>query len=152
MSSGSTATSARKSIREVRGRPEGAVLNFVAAVAGGYRSAAEGCFTRDACLLTPDGTLVHGRADIGAIIEQLTVARTEIDVGQLLYLTAGQVAFVTGSWSIATGASEGSRLVRTCEPVLVLHRAEFEWKIAIFGPWGIHGKNRFETPLTTQVR
>jgi ketosteroid isomerase-like protein len=113
----------------------GSVHLFVAAVARGDRRGAAACFTRDGCLITPDGTAVHGRPDVGAIVAQLIARRTEIAVEQLTLREAGDVALVAGRFTMRFDGPEGLRLVQPCAPVITLRRVEESWKIAILAPW-----------------
>jgi len=112
-----------------------ALYSFNAAVSAGDVSAAAACFTRDGCLITPDGTAVHGRSEIGAILAQMVARRTEIEAEQVVARTAGEVALASGRLTMRSDGPEGARLVQSCSPILALRRMEGTWKIAILAPW-----------------
>lgn len=115
---------------------ERAVLAFAAEVGRGRPAAAAAWFTRDGCLITPDGTAVNGRDEVRALLEQLVARRTEIEVGQMAVRTAGDIAQAVGRWTIASDAAEGRRFVQPCDSLVVLHRIEADWRLAIVAPWG----------------
>jgi len=112
-----------------------ALYAFNAALSEGDLALAAACFTREGCLITPDGTAVHGRADIAAILAQMIARRTEIEAEQLVVRTAGDVALASGRLTMRSDGPEGARLVQSCTPTLAMHRIEGEWKIAILSPW-----------------
>ena len=114
---------------------EGALHAFVAAISAGNIGAAAACFTREGCMITPDGTAVHGRADIAAILAQMIARRTEIEVEQLVVRRADDIALATGRLALHSDGPDGIRILQTCGPTLALHRVEGSWKIAILAPW-----------------
>ena len=57
-------------------RPDNALASFTAALSGGDLHGAAACFTRQGCLITPDGTAVRGRSDIAGVLAQLIASRT----------------------------------------------------------------------------
>jgi uncharacterized protein (TIGR02246 family) len=113
-----------------------ALYAFNAALSEGDLSAAAACFTREGCLVTPDGTAVHGRSDIAAILAQMIAQRTEIEVEQLAVRTAGDVALAGGNLTMRSDGPEGRRLEQRCSPTIAIRRVEESWKIAILAPWG----------------
>ena len=117
---------------------ENALYAFVSALSGGKLSAAAACFTREGCMVTPDGTAVHGRSEIAAILAQLIARRTEIEVAQLVLRRAGDVALATGRLTLRSDGPEGARIEQSCDPTLALRRVEGAWKIAILAPWAAH--------------
>lgn len=116
--------------------PQGAVHAFASALASGRPTAAAACFTRDSCLITADGTSVHGRDRIAKLLEQLIARRTVIEVDLLAINQAGDVARAKGQWSLTFDGPEGSRFVQTCNPTVVLQRIEYSWRLAILALWG----------------
>jgi uncharacterized protein (TIGR02246 family) len=102
---------------------------------------AAACFTREGCLITPDGTAVHGRDDIAAILAQLIARRTEIEVERLAVRLAGDVAIATGHLKMRSDAAEGRRIVQACKPTIALRRIEGAWKVAILAPWAVHERD-----------
>lgn len=117
---------------ETPARAEGALHSFVAALGSADLGAATACFTREGCMITPDGTAVHGRAGIGPLLAQLIARETEIEIEQLAIHTARDVALATGRLAIR---SDGGRLVQSCGPTVALQRVEGTWKIAVLAPW-----------------
>jgi uncharacterized protein (TIGR02246 family) len=113
-----------------------ALHGFVAAVSAGELPAAAARFTREGCLITPDGTSVYGRANIAGVLAQLTARHTQIKVEQLVVRGAGDVAFVFGRLTMLSDGPNGSRFAQGCDLNLVLSRVEGKWKIAILAPWG----------------
>ena len=108
---------------------------FIAALSAGDVRAATACFTREACLITPDGTAIHGRSEIAGILDQLRARRTEISVEQLVVREAGDVALADGRLTIRSDGPEGARITQSCDPAAALHRVEGTWKIAVLDPW-----------------
>lgn len=115
---------------------------FIAALSAGDVRAATACFTREACLVTPDGTAIHGRSDIAGILDQLRARRTEISVEQLVVREAGDVALAGGRLTMRSDGAEGTRIAQTCDPTAALHRVEGTWKIAVLDPWASNFVNR----------
>jgi uncharacterized protein (TIGR02246 family) len=114
---------------------ETALYALVAALGKGDLPAAAACFTREGCMVTPDGTSVHGREQISALLAQLIARRTEIEVQQLVVRRAGDVALASGRLTLRSDATEGTRIAQPCDPTLALHRVEGRWKIAVLAPW-----------------
>ena len=108
---------------------------FIASLSAGDVRSATACFTREACLITPDGTAIHGRSEIAGILDQLRARRTEISVEQLVVREAGDVALAGGRLKIRSDGPEGARIEQSCDPSAALHRVEGVWKIAILDPW-----------------
>jgi len=120
---------------------ENALYAFIAAVSARDAVTAAACFTREGCLITPDGTAVHGRADIAGILAQLIARRTEIEVERLAVRRAGDVALATGHLKMRSDAAEGTRIAQACDPTIALRRVEGTWKIAILAPWAFHERH-----------
>lgn len=93
------------------------------------------CFARDGCLITPDGTAVHGREAIAGILAQLIAARVEVSIDVAAMLEAGDVALAHQRWRIRSGGS-GAVFETSARPTLVLRRLESRWKLAVAAPWG----------------
>ena len=112
------------------------VLYGLGAVIGtGNLAAGAAIFTKDGCLITPDGTAVHGRGDIAEILAQMIAHRTEIEFDQLAIQHAGDVALVAGRMRIRSAGLESRPITQLCEPTAVLHRVEGRWKVAILDLW-----------------
>lgn len=117
-------------------QPVDALHDLLTALSAGKLSSAAACFTREGCLITPDGTAVHGRSNISGVLAQLIARRTEIEVEQVVVRGAGDVAFASGRLTMDSDGPDGTRFVQSCDLNLVLHRVEAEWRIAILAPWG----------------
>jgi ketosteroid isomerase-like protein len=115
--------------------PHDVCRRFATAISRGRLDAAIACFSRDACLVTPDGTAVHGREAIAGVLAQLIDARAEVSMDVAAVLTAGDVALAHEHWRISSGGS-GAEFVRSTRPTLVLRRLESRWKLAVAAPWG----------------
>jgi ketosteroid isomerase-like protein len=109
-------------------------------IGSGNLDAATRCFTRDACLLTPDATAIHDREHIRPLLAQLIARRIRIEVEQSSVLIAGDVAFVRERWQVSAHGAAGSSLYEHyCDPSLVLKRIEDSWKVSIAALWGWAG-------------
>jgi ketosteroid isomerase-like protein len=115
--------------------PATATSAFCRAVNEGDLDAARGCFTRDACLVTPDRTAVRGRDEIGAILAQLIAAGAQVSIQVSAVLSGGDVALANQRWRIRSG-SPAAAFERDSASTLVLRRVESRWKLAIAAPWG----------------
>lgn len=116
-------------------RPQ-ACFAFVHALNSGDLSRATACFSRDACLITPDATAIYGRDRIRPVLAQLIARRTEIAVESSTVLTAGDVALAHERWEVRSNGVEGSRLEQVFNSMLTMRRIEERWKLAIVAPWG----------------
>jgi uncharacterized protein (TIGR02246 family) len=115
---------------------DNALYSFAAALSGGDLHGAALCFTREGCLITPDGTMVHGRVDIAAVLAQLIARRTEIEIDRVVVRRAGDVALVVGRVTMRSDGPEGTRFTQSCDATMVIHRVEGTWKLAVIAPWG----------------
>ena len=116
--------------------PRESTRAFAAAISRGDLDAAAHCFTKDACLLTPDATAVRGREEIRPILHQLIVAGSRIEVQESSIVLAGEVALGSERWVVTSAATEGTLFTRTLTPTLVLRQVESVWKLAVAAPWG----------------
>jgi uncharacterized protein (TIGR02246 family) len=119
-------------------KPENALTSFTAALSGADLGGAAACFTREGCLITPDGTAVHGRAGIAGVLAQLIASRTEIEIDRVVVRRAGDVALASGHVTMRSDGPEGTRFVQACDPMMVIHRVDGAWKLAVIAPWGSH--------------
>jgi uncharacterized protein (TIGR02246 family) len=117
--------------------PLAAVDAFSAALNRGDRGAAAACFTREACLITPDGTAINGRVEIEAILAQLVARGTRIEAEQLVLQTAGDVALASGRLTMSSPGPGEQSLSQSLTSALAMRRVEGLWKIAIFSPWAL---------------
>ena len=117
-------------------KPDNALSSFTAALSGGDLQGAAACFTREGCLITPDGTAVHGREDIAGVLSQLIASRTEIEIERVVVRRAGDVALASGHVTMRSDGPEGTRFAQACDPTMVIQRVEGTWKLAVIAPWG----------------
>jgi ketosteroid isomerase-like protein len=94
------------------------------------------CLTRDACLLTPDATAVHGREAVRRVLAQLIAADVRIEVECSRVLVAGDTALLRERWRVASNSVDGTRVTGLLSPALTLQRIEGAWKVAILVLWG----------------
>lgn len=109
--------------------------DLASSLSAGDLGRAAACFARDGCLITPDGTAIHGRDRIRSVLAQMVIRRTEVEVDLSSSISAGEVMLVRERWRVRAG--EGSaRFEQTLQPTLVLRQVEDAWKLAIAAPWG----------------
>ena len=109
---------------------------LAASISRGDLDAAAHCFTKDACLLTPDATAVRGREEIKPILHQLIVAGSQIEVQESSVVLAGEVALGSERWLLTSSGSEGEPFSRALTPTMVMRQIEGVWKVAVAMPWG----------------
>lgn len=118
------------------GAPAGACLALADALSAGDLRTATAVFIRDACLITPDATAVHGRQGIVAVLAQLIASRSRIAAEPLGMLSAADVTLVRQRWTIRSQRPDGIPFARVSEATFVLRRIEGDWKLALAAPWG----------------
>ncbi|HYH53464.1 MAG TPA: DUF4440 domain-containing protein [Solirubrobacterales bacterium] len=116
--------------------PQDTTRAFADSISRGDLNAATNCFTKDACLLTPDATAIRGREEIKPILHQLIVSGSRIEVQESSIIRAGEVALGTERWAVTSTGSEGAPFTRTLSPTLVMRELEGVWKLAVAMPWG----------------
>lgn len=116
--------------------PRESTRALAASISRGDLDAAAHCFTKDACLITPDSTAVRGREEIKPILHQLIVAGSQIEVQESSIVIAGEVALGTERWQVTSAGSEGTPFTRALTPTMVLRQLEGAWKLAVAMPWG----------------
>lgn len=82
-----------------------------------------------------NGTAVHGRDDIRAILAQLIAAHTEIEISQLVLRRSGPIALAEADWTFRSDGPASSRRIATHHPIVALREVEGTWKIAIAPLW-----------------
>ena len=115
--------------------PEESTRVLAASISRGDLEAATSCFAKDACLLTPDATVVRGREEIRPILHQLIAAESQIEVQESAIVLAGEVALGSERWLVSSAGSEGSPFTRALTPTTVLRQIEGVWKVAVAMPW-----------------
>lgn len=113
--------------------PEEVVDGFGAALRAGDIEAATKLFSREGCFVTPDSTVIRGRAPIRDFLPQLVEMAGDLTIEQRTMLTAGDVAIGSESWRLRLGPGES--VVRTTRATIVLARVEGIWRIAVVDPW-----------------
>lgn len=125
--------------------PAGACPDFTSALNRGDLQSAVACFARDACLITPDATAIHGRDQIRPLLAQMVIRQTEIRVESTSAIGAGEVVLAQERWRVRAGPSEPARVEQSLDATLVLGLIEAEWKLTIAAPWG-WGRTRLTRP------
>lgn len=121
---------------ESAGTPDESSRALAASITRGDLDAATSCFAKDACLLTPDATVVRGRNEIRPILRQLIASGSRIEVQESSVVLAGEVALGTERWVVTTAGTEGEPFSRTLTPTMVMRQVEGRWKLAVAMPWG----------------
>ncbi len=116
--------------------PGESIRAFADFISRGDLDAAASCFAKDACLLTPDSTVIRGRQEIRPILRQLIAIGSRIEVQESSVVLAGEVALGTDRWVVTSAGSEGEPFSRTLTPTTVLRQVEGVWKLAVAMPWG----------------
>jgi ketosteroid isomerase-like protein len=114
--------------------PEQALRSFAEALGSCDLDAATYCFARDACFLTRDATLIHGREEIRGILAQLIAMRLQVQVEQRSMLPLGDVALSSERWRMRFGAA--APFEQISQATIVLRLIENRWKLLLAAPWG----------------
>lgn len=115
--------------------PQDSTRVFADSISRGDLEAATNCFTKDACLLTPDATTIRGREEIKPILHQLIAIGSRIEVQESSVVRAGDVALGNERWGFTSAGTAGSLFTRTLTPTLVMRHLEGIWKLAVAMPW-----------------
>jgi uncharacterized protein (TIGR02246 family) len=115
--------------------PQESTRALAESISRGDLEAAARCFAKDACLVTPDATIVRGREEIRPILHQLIASGSKIEVQESSVVLAGVVALGTERWTITTPGSEGRSFTQPLSPTMVLRHLEGVWKLAVAVPW-----------------
>ena len=113
-----------------------ACLALPSLLSAGDLDGAGACLTRDACLLTPDATAVHGREAVRRVLAQLIAADVRIEVECGRVLVAGDTALSRERWNVTSNSVDGTRVTGHLRPTLTLQRIEGTWKVAVLVLWG----------------
>jgi ketosteroid isomerase-like protein len=113
-----------------------ALTSLPARLSAGDLDGASACLARDACLLTPDATAVHGREAVRRVLAQLISADVRIEVESSRLLVAGDTALSHERWSVSSNSVDGTRVKGRLRPTLSLLRIEGAWKVAVLVLWG----------------
>jgi uncharacterized protein (TIGR02246 family) len=118
------------------GSPDASTRALANSISRGDLDGAASCFAKDACLLTPDATVVRGREGIRPILRQLIASGSRIEVQESSVVLAGEVALGTERWVVTSAGSDGEPFSRTLTPTMVMREVEGVWKLAVAMPWG----------------
>jgi uncharacterized protein (TIGR02246 family) len=118
------------------GTPEQSTRALANSISRGDLDGAASCFAKDACLLTPDATVIRGREGIRPILRQMIAVGSRIEVQESSVVLAGEVALGTERWVITSAGSGGEPFSRTLTPTMVMREVEGVWKLAVAMPWG----------------
>ena len=114
--------------------PHETVDGLGAALRAGDVGAATALFSRHACVVTPDSTVIQGRRQIAVFLRQFCDMAGELTFEQRTMVTAGDVAIGSENWTMRFAGNGGS-VRRTSRSTIVLNRVEGLWRIAIVDPW-----------------
>jgi ketosteroid isomerase-like protein len=106
---------------------------FARALLGRDPLAAAALFSTDARLITPDGTEICGRAEIAAILTQVTTSIRPLEIRAGRTTVCGTVALSSQRWRRREPTPGGHEATTTAR--LVLARTSGRWKIVIASPW-----------------
>jgi len=126
----------KTAVVEGTGTPQESTRAFADYLSRGDLDRAASCFAKDACLLTPDSTVIRGRDEIRPILRQMIAVGSRIEVQESSVVLAGEVALGTDRWVVTSSGSEGEPFSRTLTPTMVLRQVEGVWKLAVAMPWG----------------
>jgi ketosteroid isomerase-like protein len=114
--------------------PDEVAAGFGAALRSGDVELAGTLLARQACVVTPDSTVIEGRPAVADFLRQFVQMTGELTIDQRSMLTAGEVALGRESWSLVVGGGTNA-VRRTTRATIVLSRIEGAWKIAVVDPW-----------------
>lgn len=118
-------------------RPAVALGAFSGALGEGELEQCTAYFTREACLITADGTGVHGPEAIAVVLAELIEAGTHLDIEAVEIHEAGELASAAVSWQVREGEAASPTSAQRCEPTIVMRNTDAGWRIAILAPWGL---------------
>jgi ketosteroid isomerase-like protein len=113
--------------------PHEVVDGLGAALRAGDVGAATALFSRHACFVTPDSTVIEGRRQISGFLRQFVDMTGEFAFDQRTMVTAGDAALASENWTVRFAGGEGP--VRRSRSTIVLGRVEGIWRIAVADPW-----------------
>jgi ketosteroid isomerase-like protein len=91
---------------------------------------------RDACLLTPDATAVHGREGVRTVLAQLIAGEPRIELECRRLLVARDTAVSRERWIVTSNGAGSARATGLLLPTLCLQRIEGAWKLTVLVLWG----------------
>jgi ketosteroid isomerase-like protein len=117
--------------------PESVSRAFAEGISALDLEAAGACLAAEACLLTPEGTEVRGRAKVRETLAQLTAIHSLIRAEAGRVLISGEMAVAAQRWKVSTRDPAGETTKQNLSVMLVLAREEPGWQVAVVAPWGM---------------
>jgi ketosteroid isomerase-like protein len=114
--------------------PDQVLAGFGEALRARDAEGASARLTRGACFVTPDSTVIHGRAEVLEFLQQFVRMIDDLIIHQRTIVNAGEVALGSEAWSMRLGGGALGTL-RDSRATIVLTRVERTWKIAVVDPW-----------------
>jgi ketosteroid isomerase-like protein len=108
---------------------------FAGALMAGDPAAAARLFSPAGTCLSRDGTEVHGRGQIGALLAQVTDSEHRLVIRLGRTLLGGDVALSTQFWTRHSKPARREGFESRSTARLVLGRGEAGWQILIASPW-----------------
>lgn len=118
-----------------RSEVEAAVAAFTLAIEAGDLPSASERLSRDACVVTPDGTVISGRDSIRPLIAQLIGGGFRVGSELTSLVLAGDLALARGAWRTLVADASGGPYAQISISTVVLRKVEGEWKLQILAPW-----------------
>lgn len=112
--------------------------NLVAAINAGDLRAASSCFSNRGRLMTPDETILEGRAPIRELLAQLIGMKVRITARPHRVVHLDDRALLTERWQMCRSALDGhDPFAQTTSALSLQRRIDREgWKIVFLAPWG----------------
>lgn len=118
--------------------PESVSRAFAEGISALDLEAAGACLAAEACLLTPEGTEVRGRAEAREALAQLTAIHSLIRAEAGRVLISGEMAVAAQRWKVSTRSSaRDAAEQQDLSVMLVLKQGEGGWQVAVVAPWGM---------------
>lgn len=118
-----------------RSEVEAAMAAFTLAIEDGDLLSASDRLSRDACVVTPDGTVVSGRDSIRPLIAQLIGGGVRLGSRLTSLVLAGDLALGRGAWRTQVADASGGPYAQISISTVVLRKVEGDWKLHILAPW-----------------
>jgi ketosteroid isomerase-like protein len=117
--------------------PESVSRAFAEGISALDLEAAGACLAAEACLLTPEGTEVRGRAKVRETLAQLTAIHSLIRAEAGRVLISGEMAVAAQRWKVSTRDLAREAAEQDLSVMLVLAREEPGWQVTVVAPWGM---------------
>jgi len=117
--------------------PQELAASFAAAIDRRDVAAALEMWSEDAAIVAADGSLVRGRAAIGAALQSLVANGTRVQIDIASLFVAGDIALASGSLTLSGEGERGAYEQRSSSTVVYARGADGRWRIALDAPWGL---------------